>query len=63
MGLCFGKNRIIPIETNNEPQRIPPLRRMNAVRRIPRRERSITIYNQDELLNSVIVNEHFTIKK
>ena len=57
MGLCFGKNKITPIQTSNEPQRIPPLRR------IPSRQRSITIYNEDELLNSVIVNDHFIIKK
>ena len=63
MGLCFGKNKIKPIHTSNEPERIPPLRRMNAVRRIPSRQRSITIYNEDELLNSVIVNDHFIIKK
>jgi len=63
MGLCFGKNQITPIHTSNETESIPPLRRMDALRRIPSRPRSMTIYNEDELLNSVIVNDHFTIKK
>ena len=63
MGLCFGKNKVTPIYTSNSMETIPPLRRMDAFRRTPSRERSITIYNEDELLNSVIVNDHFIIKK